>query len=55
MLVAIVTVKIRMAKAPFSATQQVQGWDYEFLLMALALALGFTGAGRLALDPYLGL
>jgi putative oxidoreductase len=55
MLVAILTVKIRMAKAPFSSTAQVQGWEFEFLLMAGALALVFTGAGRLALDRYLGL
>jgi putative oxidoreductase len=55
MLVAIVTVKIRMARAPFSSTAKAQGWDYEFLLMAGALALVFTGAGRLAIDPYLGL
>jgi putative oxidoreductase len=55
MLVAIVAVKIRMAKAPFSSSAQVQGWEFEFLLMAGALALVFTGAGRLALDPYLGL
>jgi putative oxidoreductase len=55
MLVAIVTVKIRMVKAPFTSTQQVQGWEFEFALMAMALALVFTGAGRLALDRYVGL
>ena len=55
MLVAIAAVRMRMGRAPFSSTPQAQGWDYEFLLMAGALALAFTGAGRWALDPYLGL
>jgi putative oxidoreductase len=55
MLVAIVAVRIRMGRATFSSTPQAQGWDYEFLLMAGALALVFTGAGQLALDPRLGL
>lgn len=55
MLVAIVAVRIGMGKAPFSSTPQAQGWDYEFLFLAGSLALVFTGAGRLALDPYLGL
>jgi putative oxidoreductase len=55
MLVAIVAVRIRMGRASFSSTPQAQGWDYELLLMAGALALVFTGAGRLALDRYLGL
>lgn len=55
MLVAIVTVRIRMSKAPFTSTPQAQGWEFEFALMAAALALVFTGGGRLALDRYLGL
>src|SRR6266480_1898145 len=31
------------------------GWALEFLLLAVAVALLFTGAGRFALDSYLGL
>ena len=54
-LVAIVSVKIRMAKAPFAGTPQVQGWEFEFCLLGGALALVFTGAGRLAVDAILGL
>ncbi len=55
MLVAIVAVRMRMMKAPFTSTQQVQGWEFEFGLLAMALTLVFTGAGRLALDRYFGL
>jgi len=55
MLVAIVSVKIRMAKAPFAGTPQVQGWEFEFCLFGGALALVFIGAGRLAVDAILGL
>jgi uncharacterized membrane protein YphA (DoxX/SURF4 family) len=44
-----------MAKAPFASTQQVQGWEFEFALMGAALALVFTGAGRLSIDALLGL
>lgn len=53
MLVALA--KVRIGKAPFTSGPQVAGWELEFLLLALALALVFTGAGRFALDPYLGL
>lgn len=52
MLVALVTVRIK--KAPFVSGQE-SGWDFEFLLLASALALVFTGAGRFALDRYVGL
>jgi putative oxidoreductase len=52
MLVALVTVRI--PKAPFVSGQQ-SGWDFEFLLLAAALALVVTGAGRFAVDRYLGL
>jgi uncharacterized membrane protein YphA (DoxX/SURF4 family) len=30
------------------------GWEFEFVLLAQALALVFTGAGSIALDPLLG-
>jgi len=55
MLVATVSVRIRMAKAPFVSTQQVMGWEFEFALLGAALALVFTGAGRFGLDRFLGL
>ena len=52
MLVALVTV--RVGKAPFTSGGQGAGWDFEFILLMAALALAFTGAGRLGLDRYLG-
>ncbi len=52
MLVALVTVRI--AKAPFVSGQE-SGWDFEFMLLATALALIFTGGGQFAIDRYLGL
>src|SRR6266851_2997062 len=55
MLVAIVSVKVGLAKAPFASTQQVQGWEFEFALMGTSLALVFTGAGRVSIDALLGL
>jgi len=55
MLVAIVRVRIGLAKAPFASTPQTQGWEYEFVLMGSSLALVFTGAGRLSIDALLGL
>ena len=54
MLVAIRLVKIGMANARFSE-QDGTGWEFEFILMVVALALLFTGAGSIALDPLLGL
>ncbi len=54
MLVAIWLVKRKMMKAAFM-DQKVQGWEFEFALMAGALALLFTGAGSIALDPIVGL
>lgn len=54
MLVAILTVKMRVMKVGFSA-QQATGWEFDFSLMAISLALLFTGAGTIALDPLVGL
>jgi putative oxidoreductase len=48
MIVAIVSVKIGLAKAKFSGQG---GWELEFILAVAALALVFTGAGALALLP----
>lgn len=54
MLVAILVAKRRTMKIPFMA-QQATGWEFDFLLLAASLALLFTGAGMIALDPILGL
>ncbi len=43
------------AKAPFASTPQIPGWEFEFVLMGGALALVFTGAGRLSIDDLIGL
>ena len=53
MIVALATVRI--GRARFTSGPQAGGWELEFLLFALSLALVFTGAGRFALDPSLGL
>ncbi|HET6948693.1 MAG TPA: hypothetical protein VFJ45_12865 [bacterium] len=54
MLAAIVLVKRGMAKARFMDPSG-NGWEFEFALLVAALALVFTGAGGIALDPVLGL
>ncbi len=54
MLVATLLVKRRFMKVPFMA-QQATGWEFDFALLAASLALVFMGAGRLALDPIVGL
>ena len=53
MVVALATVRI--GKAPFTSGPKGAGWELEFLLLAGAVALLFTGAGRFGLDAYLGL
>lgn len=52
MLVAIQLVKRRLMHAKFTGEN---GWELDFALMAGALALLFTGGGRLAVDPLIGL
>lgn len=52
MIVAITRVKRGMAKSAFMDPKG--GWEFEFALLAQALALVFTGAGALALDPIVG-
>jgi putative oxidoreductase len=54
MIVATVLVRIRMMKSVFAGGQGI-GWEFEFALAGIALALLFTGAGSLALDPLVGL
>ena len=53
MVVALATVRI--GKSRFVSGPQEAGWELEFLLLALSIALVFTGAGRLGLDHYLGI
>ena len=53
MVVALATVRI--GKSRFTSGPQSGGWELEFLLMAVALALVFTGGGQFALDAYVGL
>lgn len=54
MLVIILHVKGRVMKTGFMA-QQTTGWELDFAVLVGALALIFTGAGRVALDPLVGL
>ncbi len=54
MLVAIVRARVPMG-AHFGPSQSGIGWEFEFILLAAALALVFTGAGSLALDALVGL
>ncbi len=54
MFVATFVAKRRVLKIGFSA-QQATGWEFDFAMLAGALALLFTGAGSLALDPVVGL
>jgi putative oxidoreductase len=54
MLVAIVKARIPMG-ASFGPTNGSIGWEFEFILLAVSLALLFTGAGSIALDPLVGL
>lgn len=54
MLVAIFRA-LRPMGAKFTDMASGPRWELEFLLAAGALALVFTGAGSIALDPFLGL
>jgi len=54
MLVATFVAKRRVMKVGFTA-QQATGWEFDFALLAISLALLFTGSGSIALDPVLGL
>lgn len=54
MLVAIVLVKRGMMKSAFMDPKGT-GWEFEFALMAQALALVFMGGGSIALDRAVGM
>ncbi len=54
MLVIILHVKGHVMKTGFMA-QQTTGWELDFAVLVGALALLFTGAGNIALDPVIGL
>ena len=43
-----------VAHLPKGFWAQKGGWEFEFALMAAALALLFTGAGRVGLDRFIG-
>lgn len=53
MIVAIVRAKVPRG-VKFTENDKT-GWELDFILGATALALLFTGAGRMALDPLIGL
>ena len=50
MLVAILAVKIGRAHAPFTSSGQTSGWEFEFILLAVGLALAFLGTGMYGVD-----
>ena len=52
---AVALAKVRIPKAPFTSGPEKSGWDSEFMLLASALALAFTGGGRFSIDHALGL
>ena len=54
MLVAILLAKIRFLRVGFTA-QQATGWEFDFLILGVSLALFITGSGGLGLDRLLGL
>lgn len=54
MLVAALLAKRRTMNAKFMDPKGT-GWEFEFALMMSALALFFTGAGRISLDYLLGI
>ncbi len=53
MLVAITHGHIRLAKSKFSGGETI-GWEFEFLLLAGAVVLFFTGPGLISLDRLIG-
>ena len=55
MVVAILSARLGMAKAPFMSTAQAPGWELDFVLLGGALTLVFTGSGRASIDSLLGL
>lgn len=54
-MVVAITVALRPRGAKFTSLEGGPRWELEFLLLASALALVLTGAGRIALDPVVGL
>ena len=50
MLVAILAVRIGRAHAPFTSSGQTSGWEFEFMLLAAALALALIGTGLYGVD-----
>jgi putative oxidoreductase len=52
---AVALTKVRIPKVPFTSGPEKSGWDSEFMLLASALALAFTGGGRVSINHALGL
>ena len=52
---AVALAKVRIPKAPFTSGPEKSGWDSEFMLLASALALAFTGGGPFSVDHAPGL
>jgi putative oxidoreductase len=52
--VIILHVKRRVMKTSFMGQQTKAGWEMDFTMLVGALALFFTGAGAIALDPVVG-
>lgn len=54
MLVATLVAKIRFMKIGFVG-QQATGWEFDFLILGVSLALLITGSGALSLDGMMSL
>ena len=48
-MIGAITLKIKSWKTPFTA-QDKTGWEFDFIILAVCVALYFTGAGAFGLD-----
>jgi len=48
-MIGAIALKVGMMKVPFTANDKL-GWEYDFIILAAAIALFFFGAGSVALD-----
>jgi putative oxidoreductase len=51
-MIGAIGVKVRMMKEPFTAPGKT-GWEFDFMILAGAIALLFFGAGSISLDRVL--
>ena len=49
-MVNAIMLKIRKMKQPFVNPDMSPGWEFEFIILAAAIALLFLGAGRFSFD-----